>query len=104
MSVLVHTPVTKKTWDDIVHAIKAHDQRRGLVLGDIVSHYEGEDLDDEPVEVTIWHNLGRAAVRYLDGESRWGDWDEMEQTILLDGSEETDRRRKLDRYGRQLSA
>jgi hypothetical protein len=102
MSVLVLAPVTTKTWDEIVQAIKAHDHRRGLVVGDIVSHYEGEDVDDDPVEVTIWHNLGRAAVRHCDGDSEWGDWDEEEQTIRLDDPEENGQRGRLDRYGRHL--
>jgi hypothetical protein len=103
MTDLVLTPVTAQTWDEIAHAIQARDQRRELVLGDIVSHYQGEDWDDEEIEVTIWHNRQRAAVRHWNGDSEWGDWNETEQTILLDDPEEDGRRMRLDRYGRQLS-
>jgi hypothetical protein len=85
----------------MVLAIKAHDQRRELVMGDIVSHYAGAEWDEEEVEVTIWHNRKRAAVCHCHGDSEWGDWNEAEQTILLDEGT-SGQRRRLDRYGRQL--
>jgi hypothetical protein len=97
---LARTPVSAESLDEILHTIQARDQRRELVFGDIISYYH----DDEPneVDVTVWHNLGRAAVCYFNGDSEWGDWNDEEQTILLDHPDADGLRVRLDCQGRFL--
>jgi len=103
LTAIVQSSVTPEGWDDFVHSIKARDQRRQIQIGDVISHYYDEEMNQqEEVEVTIWHNYRRAAVCYFDGDSEWGNWDEVERAITLDEPDPWGRRVKLDRYGRRL--
>ncbi|MBY0525354.1 MAG: hypothetical protein K2R98_18245 [Gemmataceae bacterium] len=96
---IVRAPVTSDNWEDFVSTIKARDQRRELRVGDVISHFYDEDFDSQEIEVMILHNHRRAAVCYYDGDSEWGDWDELEQVIVLDDPDLWGRKVRLDRYG-----
>lgn len=100
---IARTPISAESLDNVVHTIKARDQRRELLYGDVISYYHDEDSNDEEVQVTIWHNRGRAAVCYFNGDSEWGDWNEGEQTIVLDEPDMHGQRVKLDRFGRPFA-
>src|SRR4051794_6217966 len=100
---IVRAPVTANNWDEFVHTIKARDQRREVKIGDVISHFYDEDFDNEEIEVLIWHNHGRAAVCYYDGDSEWGNWHDDEQTIHLDDPDLWGRQVCLDRYGHHVA-
>src|SRR5262249_39879621 len=96
---IVDAPVTSENYDDFVDTIQARDQRREVKIGDVISHYRS---DDDEVEVTISHNHRRAAARYYNGDSEWGEGDEPQQTIPLDEPDWDGSSVQVDRYGHPL--
>jgi len=68
--------------ESVQFTMTAEDQLPELQLGQVVSvfdfSYEGRNA-----QVTVWHDTGRAAIDLGKG-SRWGDWEEETETILLD--------------------
>ena len=74
--------ITPANYDRIMAGIAPKDQRRHVCCGDTISHYTTGD-DEEQTHITIWHNLGRAAVCWV-WDSEWGDWHDDEQSITLD--------------------
>src|SRR5207244_2171926 len=99
---IVRARVTAYNCDDFRDTITARDQRREVKIGDLISHYRSDDFDELEIEVTVWHNLRRAAVCSANGDSEWGDWEEREETITLDEADADGVRTRLDRYGQPL--
>lgn len=97
---IVRVRVTRENIDDLLLDISARDQRREIIHGDVISHYHDDDIGEMEAEVTIWHNLDRAAVCAGNGDSAWGAWDERTQTIALDEPDANGDWVLLNRYGR----
>jgi hypothetical protein len=93
---IVEARVTADNVDEFRDAIQSRAQQREIKVDDVISHFRD---DSDATEVTIWHNQGRAAVCYYNGESEWGNWNEQLQTITLDEPDWDGSRVTLDRYG-----
>lgn len=52
----------------------------------VISHYTFSQLGGQKGELTVFHDLGRAAIRFGD-TTQMGDWDEMFEVITLAGGE-----------------
>ena len=81
--------------ESVQFTMTADDQLTELKIGQVVSvfdfYYEGHSG-----QLTVWHETNRAAIDLGEG-SRWGDWDEATETILLD--DEGRGRQRLDTEG-----
>ena len=84
VTVLIHrrTIANQGDLESVQFTMTAQDQLPELQLGQVVSVFDF-DYHGRSGQLTVWHDRGRAAIDLGEG-SRWGDWDEGTETILLD--------------------
>jgi hypothetical protein len=70
--------------ESVQFTMTALDQLPELKLGQVISVFDFS-YAGRNAQLTVWHDTGRAAIDLGEG-SRWGDWDEGSETILLDDS------------------
>jgi hypothetical protein len=84
--------------ESVQFTMTAEDQLPELKIGQEVSVFDFS-YEGRSGQLTVWHDTNRAAIDLGEG-SRWGDWDESTETILLD--DQGRGRERLDTEGRPV--
>jgi hypothetical protein len=85
--------------ESVQFTMTAMDQLPELKLGQVVSVFDFSH-EGRNAQLTVWHDSGRAAMDLGEG-SRWGDWDETTETIVLDDS--SGRRQRFNSEGVEIA-